>query len=111
MVKTLNNQPPIACNLDAMSETEKQRHSQLRAAMEANIAAVAEAPDGLTFRFDGDPQTLLLVAEFVTLERLCCPFLYFSLEVEPDGGPLWLRLKGGQGDQSLTGLIQIEDFN
>ncbi len=38
----------------------------------------------------------LAVAEFITLERLCCPFFEFGFEVERDGGPLWLRITGGE---------------
>lgn len=110
MAKTFTSQTPIACNLEAMSETEKQRHSQLRGAMEANMIEVNEAPDGLMFRFASDSKMILQLAEFITMERLCCPFLHFSLEVEPDGGPLHLRLKSGEGDQSLLGLIPIADL-
>jgi len=40
---------------------------------------------------------LTKAAEFISLERLCCPFLRFSLEVEPEGGPIWLRLTGREG--------------
>ncbi len=38
----------------------------------------------------------LVVAEFIALERLCCPFLDFGLEVERNGGPLWFRMTGGK---------------
>ena len=32
--------------------------------------------------------------EFATLERLCCPFLRFRLELAPGGGPFTLTLSG-----------------
>ncbi len=111
MTQILNNQPPIACNLEAMSDSERQRHHELRGAIEANMAAVEETLEGLTFRFASDSKMILQLAEFITLERLCCPFLHFSLEVEPNGGPLYLRLMGGQGDKSLSGLIPIADLD
>ena len=31
------------------------------------------------------------------LERLCCPFVRFRLEMEEDGGPLYLSLTGRDG--------------
>ena len=37
------------------------------------------------------------VPEFVSLERLCCPFLTFTLDVAPDQGPLMLRLTRAAG--------------
>jgi len=35
--------------------------------------------------------------EFVANERLCCPFFGLAVEIEPEGGPLWLRLTGRDG--------------
>jgi hypothetical protein len=32
------------------------------------------------------------VTQFVARERLCCPFLRFALEVEPDRGSPWFIL-------------------
>lgn len=36
-------------------------------------------------------------AEFITLERLCCPFLSFQLAVAEEKGPLWITLTGPEG--------------
>ena len=54
-------------------------------------------PDGYAFRLPNESDVLLKAAEFIALERLCCPFFGFSLEVEPEGGALWLRLTGREG--------------
>ena len=35
-------------------------------------------------------------------ERPCCPFFGFAMEVEPDGGPLWLRLGGPDGVKAFV---------
>ena len=35
--------------------------------------------------------------DFVEHDRLCCAFNHYTLEVEPAGGPLWLKLTGGEG--------------
>lgn len=45
------------------------------------------------------------VAEFIANERLCCPFFGFTVEVEPQGGVLWLHLTGRDGVKSF---IQAE---
>jgi glutamate/tyrosine decarboxylase-like PLP-dependent enzyme len=31
------------------------------------------------------------------MERLCCPFVNYTLEIEPNRGPFWLRMTGGEG--------------
>jgi hypothetical protein len=59
------------------------------------VEEIRELPDGLSFRFPAREYDA--VAEFVALERLCCPFLTFTLDVAPDQGPLILRLTGADG--------------
>jgi hypothetical protein len=44
----------------------------------------------------------LKTVEFISLERLCCPFLGFALEVEPESGPVWLRLTGREGVKAFV---------
>lgn len=53
-----------------------------------------ELRNGYAFSFPSDAQFYIKIAEWVTLETLCCPFLKFSLEFDRDHGPLWLRLTG-----------------
>ena len=59
------------------------------------VEDITELPDGLAFRFP--PGEYDAVTEFVGRERLCCPFLTFTLEVAPDQGPLTLTLTGAEG--------------
>jgi hypothetical protein len=76
-----------------------------RAAAEAR-----ELSDGYAFRLPAEPDVFLKAVEFISLERLCCPFLGFALEVEPAGGPAWLRLSGREGvkefiREEVSGLL------
>jgi hypothetical protein len=36
------------------------------------------------------------LANFVEHERQCCPFYHFVLEAEPNNGPFWLCMTGGE---------------
>ena len=92
---------PLACNLGAFSPEQRQRHQAICSQLFAARQAVRELPDGYALRLPADDQTLLLAATFITLERICCPFFDFALEVERDGGPLWLRLSGGAGAKDV----------
>ena len=40
---------------------------------------------------------LLLLAEDLNLERMCCPFLRLSIDIGPQFGPFWLRMTGPEG--------------
>jgi hypothetical protein len=65
--------------------------------MRAAIKETQELSDGYALRFPSDQSTILLVAEFISRERLCCPFFTFELVAEKEDGPLWLRLRGREG--------------
>lgn len=74
------------------------------------VVGIRELADGYAFGLPNESGVLLKGAEFVTLERLCCPFLGFALEVEPEGGAVWLRLTGRDGvkafiREEVSGLL------
>lgn len=88
---------PIACDLTAMTPEQRERHGNVSEQLFAAAQERQELPDGFAWRYSPDPSTLMLVAEFISLECLCCPFFNFTLELEPERGPIWLRLTGREG--------------
>ncbi len=91
--------PALACRLadDVFDAATARRYAALRAALAASVTAVSELPDGYRLHFAGERESLALLAEFIALERQCCPFLRFTLVLEPDEGPIHLALTGGAG--------------
>ena len=61
------------------------------------VQEIRELPNGYSFKLPNDSDLLLTAAGFISLERLCCPFFDFNLEVESKGGALWLSLTGRDG--------------
>jgi len=45
---------------------------------------------------------ILQAAEFVSLEKLCCPFLNFEITVEAENGSVWLKLTGREGVKAFV---------
>jgi len=87
---------PFACDMTAIPAGERAAHHALtRRLMTEALAELRELPDGLAFRFAADEYDAIV--RFVSRERLCCPFLRFTLELAPDRGPIWLRLTGAEG--------------
>jgi hypothetical protein len=80
-----------------MTTEQRQRRHALAQQVHTAAQEIRELPDGYAFRFAVEPTLCLTVAEFMTLERLCRPFFSFSLELEREGGPMWLRLTGREG--------------
>jgi hypothetical protein len=95
----------LACNLAAFNPEQADRHQILAHQVQRAVQAVRELPDGYAFRLPGEAAICLMIAEFITLERLCCPFLRFVLEVEPDEGPLWLKMTG---QASVKRFLEME---
>jgi hypothetical protein len=80
----------------AMGAEQRAGHAELaRQLLRASVQEIRELPDGYAFRFPAE--LCRNVAEFVALERLGCPTCTFVLEIEHDGGPIWLRITGREG--------------
>lgn len=56
--------------------------------------SVEERTDGYELRWSDGELWAERVLELVRLERQCCPFIRFEIVVEPDDGPVTLRLLG-----------------
>ncbi len=94
---------PIACDLAALDSAQRERHRSLLTELHSALQEIRELPDGYAFKF---PSGMCVpAAEFISLERLCCPFVSFALELEREGGPLWLRMTGREG---VKPFLEIE---
>ena len=91
------NESPIACKLTALTTEQRVRRQALAQQARNVTQEIRELPDGYAFRYPADSALCLTIAEFMTLERLCCPFFSFTLELEREDGPLWLRITGREG--------------
>jgi len=85
----------LTCRLDNLEGPQTLRYHELRRAMKG-ASETRELPDGYAVRFPSDPTLFVKVAEWITLERLCCPFLDFGLDWSERDGVL-LKLTGGSG--------------
>jgi hypothetical protein len=88
---------PFACDMTAIEASKRGQHIATIDTLFRNAGEIRERPNGYAFRLPNESDVLLKAAEFIALERLCCPFFGFSLEVEPEGGALWLSLIGREG--------------
>jgi hypothetical protein len=61
------------------------------------VEEIQELPNGWALRLPSTEEVLTLAAEDLHIERLCCPFVTYTLEIEPNHGPFWLRMTGTEG--------------
>jgi hypothetical protein len=91
---------PLACNLNAIPAEELPRYRDLLTRLRASIAQRTELPFGYSYSLNTGSISLPELADWVTLERLCCPFLNFLIEIDADGG-VHLTVRGPKGVKAV----------
>ena len=103
---------PLACDQAAIPLSERGTHLKTSRELFSDIQEIRELPNGYEFRLGNEANVLLKAAEFISLEKLCCPFLEFGLDVEAESGPVWLSLTGREGvkefiREEVNGLLGV----
>ena len=94
---------PIACNLATLNHTERERLSVLLDKLTTGAVNRRELPNGYAYEIQSAKVGFQELAEWVSLESRCCPFLNFRLDVA--GGAVRLQLTGASG---VKQFIQAE---
>lgn len=76
---------------------ERKHHKKTGSELLARVVGFDELPDGYVLQLPPETELIQKAGTFASRERLCCRFLRFELEVEPEQGPVWLRLTGPDG--------------
>ena len=91
----------IVCNLHAIGADERLRYSELVKRLRRAIRGSNELSDGYEFELEGDAISLPELAEWIAMERLCCPFLDFQLSVSGNLPEWRLVLTGPAGVKAI----------
>lgn len=94
-------EPILACSVHAIPQELRPAHQANTERVFASVQEVRELPTGYSLRLPNETDLLHTIVAFISYERLCCPFFHFGLEVEPEQGPIWLR---------LTGIMDVKPF-
>jgi hypothetical protein len=89
--------PAIACNLNALSPSERTRRSELARIIQTRSTSLEETGSGYRVRLPDDSEICERALELILLERRCCPFLSLALEFEPRAGVAALAIGGAPG--------------
>lgn len=88
---------PFACDMSAVAADQRDAHLATINKLFRAVESVRELPNGYTFRLTNEADVLTNAVEFIALERLCCPFFGFGLDIEREGGAVWMSLTGREG--------------
>ena len=97
---------PVACSLT--TPELRQREQTVLARIRSQAREVRDLDSGYALRFAPEDAVLPDLATLIDLERQCCPFLRFELQVLPANGPIWLELTGPEGTRDfLRTVLQL----
>jgi len=89
--------PPLACNLRAFSTAERTDWRKRLDQVLRSVSAVHDLSEGYSFQIDPHRTSFLDVAQWIDLERKCCPFFVFELALDGGAGTIQLNLRGREG--------------
>lgn len=92
-----SEEAPIACVLTALTDSEQERRQWLSDQLFGAVQQVRELDNGFALELPDDVDIWMQMAEFVTLERRCCPFLAFALYSAEEQRPVRLHITGRSG--------------
>ena len=97
----MNSDTPLACNMDVFTSVQRESHIQATTQLVQAIQSIQEMENGYEFTFPNETEFISRIAEFISNERLCCPFLKFTLNVLSNSEPVSLSLIGPIGTQEF----------
>jgi len=107
--QVLTSETSFYCNTKSLSILEWAHKRDISEKMKIARAERKELADGYAFRFRPEAVSLMELADWVSSEARCCPFFDMTIEVERDGGPLWLKLTGKEGVKQFIRMeFQLE---
>lgn len=92
-----SNRAPLACNLKAFQPGERAQWKKLIDRMKDSVTVARELTDGWALQIDTARMPVVDLAQWISLERKCCPFFDFEVDLHGVDGSVWMSLKGGEG--------------
>lgn len=97
----------VACRHGVFTNEERLEYKRNYEVLQTRRVGVAELENGYQYQFQGDPETLRLINEWVSLERKCCPFLAFTVIARSEDEPIFLQVTGsGEAKSFLRSNVQ-----
>jgi len=77
------------------------RRDMLVSSLFKYVAEIQEFEDGYAFKFRRSELLIRRIADYIVFEGQHSPHLTFVLVTEPNGGVLWLQVRGPEGEKEL----------
>ena len=93
----MNSEVGLVCNMNVFTSSERDEHLKNTARLAQSIQNVQEIEQGYELVFPAESEILSMIADFISKERLCCPFLDFTVRVPSNTTRVKLSISGPEG--------------
>ena len=97
----MNSESALVCNMDVFTPAQREAHISATTQLVHAVQHVQEVEHGYEFSFLNQMDMIAGIADFIADERLCCPFLNFTLHVPANSKTLSLSLTGPIGTREF----------
>ena len=94
----------FACNLKIFQPEERKRWRESLDQVMSSVLVARELSNGHALQIDSSRASVVRVAEWVDLERKCCPFFDFQVDLHGEDGTVWLSLTGRGGVKQFIAM-------
>ena len=95
------NSIPLTCDMDVFTPAEREQHIQTTRELFATVQSIRDVEHGFEFSLPNGTDSIVKLADFISNERRCCPFLEFTLKIPPENNAISLTLTGPEGTQEF----------
>ncbi len=104
-----NNETVFACEMLAIEPAQRGTHIENIQQLMGQVQTTKELADGYKFELPFKEDLFVKAAQFIQLEKLCCPFFSFSLELCSGASSFWLSLTGPAGVKPFI-MAELGEF-
>jgi hypothetical protein len=97
----MNLDTPLVCNMGVFTPNQRESHIRTTTELIQAVQSVQGVENGYELKFPNETEFISKIAEFISNERLCCPFLRFTLNIISNDEPVSLLLTGPMGTQEF----------
>ena len=95
---------PFLHNVHGHDDSFDLRARELTRRLYAECREARALEDGYALRYDWSPEWAAATMEYIDIMRFGNPWRSFEIDIEPDGGPAWLTMRGSA---ALKDVIEL----
>lgn len=86
------------CDISALDSKKKVRYPELFSQLQPLVRSIDELKKGYAITFGINESDFALISEWVVMDRLCCPFLDFSIDWKSGEDQVLVSITGPDED-------------